>query len=77
MHAYVFYFQFEEKGNIIGFFVSSDYDRNKALYFVLLYAWISYMDFVISDDVVSLRATFNEEKSDYIYTLKKRGDRRV
>lgn len=77
MHAYVFYFQFEENGNIIGFFVSSDYDRNKALYFVPLDAWISFMDFVISDDVVSLSATFNEKKSDYIYTLKKRGDRRV
>ncbi len=77
LHSYVFSFLFEEKGNIIGFYVSSDYDRNKVLYRVQLNDWINFMDFVISDDVVETSAKFDEKRFDYIYYKKKRGDRRV
>lgn len=75
IHSYVFSFLFEESGNITGFFVSSDYDRNKVLYTILLEDWIKYLDFIISDDMVSMSMSFNEKKSDYILNNKTRGSR--
>lgn len=77
LHSYVFSFLFEENGNILGFMVSSDYDRNKALYTVTLDAWINFMKFVISDDVVSLSAKFDEKRSDFIFNIKERRLHRV
>lgn len=77
LHSYVFSFLFEENGTIIGFLVSSDYDRNKVLYTVKLDAWLNYVNFVITDDVVSLSAKFDEKRTDYLFSQKKRGDVRV
>jgi len=77
IHSYVFRFQFDDNGVVSGFFVSSDYDRNKALYTISLADWINFVDSVITDDVVELVATFDDKRSDYIYRIKKRGKRRV
>ena len=77
IHSYVFRFQFDDNGVVSGFFVSSDYDRNKALYTISLADWINFVDAVITDDVVELVATFDDKRSDYIYRIKKRGKRRV
>lgn len=77
IHSYVFRFQFDDNCVVSGFFVSSDYDRNKALYTISLADWINFVDSVITDDVVELVATFDDKRSDYIYRIKKRGKRRV
>lgn len=74
IHSYVFKFLFEDNGVILGFFVSSDYDRNKVLYSVSLEEWIKYMDFIISDEVISVSSHFDEKRSDYIVKEKIRGN---
>jgi len=74
IHSYVFKFLFEENGVILGFFVSSDYDRNKVLYSVTLEEWINFIDFIISDDVISVSSHFDKKREDYIIKEKIRGN---
>lgn len=74
IHSYVFSLLFDGDDIVIGFLVSSDYDRNKAIYTISLDEWLKFIDLVISDDVISLTTTFDDKKSDYIYTQKQRGN---
>lgn len=74
IHSYVFNFSFEENGSILGFLVSSDYDRNKGLYSISLEEWLKFIDFVISDDIISVSSHFDTKKADYIIKEKIRGD---
>lgn len=73
IHSYVFFFSYDENGEIDSFYVSSDYDRNKILYKIDLNDWIAYMEFVSSDNVVAVCMHANDQKNDYEYTLKERG----
>lgn len=73
IHSYVLRLVFEEEGAVIGFFVSSDYDRNKGLLEVSLEDWIKYMDMIIGDSVVEIDTHFDEKKADYIVTKKVKG----
>lgn len=73
IHSYVFFFCFNERGIVIGFFVSSDFDRNKLLYYIRITDWIDYMKFIASDSIVSAESVYDQKKRDYIYKIKKRG----
>lgn len=73
IHSYVMQLLFEEAAAAIGFFISSDYDRNKGLVEVSLEDWIQYMDLVISDNIVAMEMHFDENKNDYRITKKERG----
>ncbi len=73
IHSYLFDFGFCEEGFVDCFFVSSDRDRNKDLYCVQLSDWLNYIDFIATDCVVAIDASYSEEKSDYIIKNKKRG----
>ena len=73
IHSYVFSFTYNEEGTIEGFFLSSDYDRNKALYYIDINDWLEYVRYISSDSVVALDAKYDPKSKDYIYTRKKRG----
>lgn len=73
IHSYIFRFDFNTDGYVKGFFVSSDYDRNKYLYYFRIEAWLNYMSFISSDYIVELESKYDEKKHDYIYTRKVRG----
>ena len=60
---------------IDSFSVTSDFDRNKILYRIPLNAWIAYMDYVASDDIVSMSSHYDQKADDYIYSRKERGKR--
>lgn len=75
IHSYIFFFEFDENGAVINFCVSSDYDRNKVLYMILISDWVKYMDYISSDDVVSTSAHYDEKVKDYVYIRKIRGER--
>ena len=70
IHSYVFFFTYDTNERIDGFYVSSDYDRNKVLYWVALKEWIAYMEFVGKDYVVAVDMHFDNHKKDYIFTKK-------
>lgn len=72
IHSYVFGFEMDEKETIDGFFVCSDYDRNKPMYLIPIDVWFAYVDFVASDRVISMHSVYDEEKGDYKFTVKKR-----
>ena len=73
IHSYIFFFSYDENGEVDGFYVSSDYDRNKMLYRIELKDWLAYMDFVGKDYVVATCMHADEDKKDYVYTRKERG----
>ena len=73
IYSYIFFFSYDENGEIDGFYVSSDYDRNKMLYRIELKDWLAYMDFVGTDYIVTTYMHADEGKKDYVYTLKVRG----
>jgi hypothetical protein len=75
IHSYIFFFVFDENGTVINFCVSSDYDRNKALYMISISDWITYMDYIFKDDVVSMSSHYDDKAKDYVYIRKKRGVR--
>ena len=77
IHSFIFSVAFNEDGIISHFYVSSDYDRNKVLYKILLSDWIAYIDFIASDDIVKMESHFDNKKGEYIYTRKMRGDRTI
>lgn len=77
IHSYLFFVDSDESGKIKSFYVSSDYDRNKALYKILLSDWIAYIDFIVSDDIVQINSHFDNKKGEYLFTRKMRGDRTV
>lgn len=68
---------FENNDSIIGFCVSSDYDRNKFLYTIELNDWFDFMNIIITDAVVATKLLANEKNYDYEYIEMKRGKHRV
>ena len=75
IHSFIFSLCTDESEAFVGFFVASDYDRNKLLYYVKLQDWITYIDFVASDSVVELCSKYDEKKRERVYVRKKRGSR--
>lgn len=73
IHSYMFFFSYGEDGVVEGFYVTSDFDRNKTLYYIRVADWIDYMDFVANDSVVALASHYDTKTGDYIYTKKERG----
>lgn len=65
IHSYIFFFSYNEDGTVTDFFVSSDYDKNKALYKISLIDWLMYTDFIGRDYVQSLGYSYCEKKGDY------------
>lgn len=61
---------FEDK--VTEFVVSSDYDKNKVMYCVNLEDWINYMNFVATDNIVSLNMHYENKLNDYQITQKDR-----
>ena len=74
IHSYVYSPVFSEKKKLIGFFVVSDYDRNKLLYMISIQEWINYMMFVASDNICEVSVGFDTKKDDFKYKVKKRGN---
>lgn len=68
---YVFFLSYDENGVVDGFYVSSDFDRNKILYRIDLKAWLAYMYFVGKDYIVAVSMYADEDKKDYVCTKKK------
>ena len=75
IHSYVFSFSINDSGIVGGFLVSSDYDRNKSLYFVPIDEWLNYMEYIGKDNVVYSAMHYDDKLRDYKYTQKKRGTR--
>ena len=73
IHSYMFFFGFNEAGTVNGFFVTSDYDRNKTLYCISITDWLEYMTFIANDYVVAAESHYDLKARDYIYTKKERG----
>lgn len=73
IHSYMFFMVFNEDNIIDSFSVTSDFDRNKILYRIPLRSWIAYMDYIASDDIVSMSSHYDFSVGDYIYSRKERG----
>lgn len=71
----MFFIVFNEDGIIDSFSVTSDFDRNKVLYRVPLDAWMSYMDYIASDDIVGMSSHYDPKSNDYVFSRKERGKR--
>ena len=70
IHSYIFIPIF--KKNILeGFYLSSDFDRNKILYKIELDRWLKYVDIIIEDKVLTKTMSYNIKKNDYIFIDKK------
>ena len=80
IHSYIFSFVWNEKmEKFEGFFVTSDFDRNKLLYYVDINNWIDYIDFIAKDSMVIASLKYekfgkgkNKNKCDHVYKEKKR-----
>lgn len=75
IHSYIFFPEFVEGGAIINFCVSSDYDKNRALYKISLDDWLAYIEFIATDYIIRASSHYDEKVDDYIYTSKERGVR--
>lgn len=73
IHSFMFYLVFNEDGVVDSFSVTSDFDRNKILYRIPLKAWIDYIEYIATDDIVSLSSHYDPKKNEYVYTRKMRG----
>ena len=73
IHSFVFAFCFNDDGIVDGFFVSSDYDRNKALYYIAIKDWLNYIDFIARDDIAGFESHYDPKLGDYVFTKKIRG----
>ena len=75
IHSFMFYLVFNEDGVVDSFGVTSDFDRNKILYRIPLKAWIDYIEYIATDDIVSVSSHYDSKKKEYVYTRKMRGRR--
>lgn len=73
IHSYIFCLIFDENGSVEGIYLSSDFDKNKYLYEILLDRWLDYLTFVSDDSIVDLVLHYDSEKSDYLFARKERG----
>lgn len=65
IHSLIFELIYNEDQSVEGFFVSSDFDSDKCLYHVSIKDWLSYVDFISSDDVSELHAERTEKGIKY------------
>lgn len=72
IHSFIFVMCTADSGDFEGFFVASDYDKNKFLYYVKLSDWLSFIDFVATDSVVSTYVKYDEKKEERIFISKRR-----
>lgn len=75
IHSYMFFTRSNGENVIDSFYVTSDFDKNKLLYRIPLNAWISYIEYIVSDNVVRLEASYDKKSDDYKYSRKVRGTR--
>ncbi|BAK99689.1 hypothetical protein OBV_24910 [Oscillibacter valericigenes Sjm18-20] len=75
IHSYLFFTESDEGGAIINFCVSSDYDKNKVLYNISMNDWVTYIEYIATDDIIRTSSYYDEKTDDYIYTRKERGVR--
>lgn len=75
IHSYMFFVVFNEDGIIDSFSVTSDFDRNKVLYRIPLDAWMEYIDYIASDDIVGMSSHYDPKADDYVLSRKERGKR--
>lgn len=74
IHSYVFTLvSFDDYPVVDGFFVSSDKDRNKYMYYISIDEWMKFVDFIGTDYVVAIDSHYDEKKKDYVFTKKERG----
>ncbi len=73
IHSYAYCPKFSDQYKLMGFLVTSDFDRNKFIYDVELDTWIEYITFIASDSICEQSVFFNEKNCDYKSTIKKRG----
>ena len=67
------FFSYNEKNLVDCFYVTSDYDRNKTLYFIDEEDRLNYIAFIASDSIVAMSSHYDARVADYIYTKKERG----
>lgn len=75
IHSYIFFVVHNEDRVVDSFSVASDFDKNKILYRIPLNAWIAYVDYIVSDDTVSISFHYDKKAGDYVYSHKVRGAR--
>ena len=71
----MFFTRSNEENVIDSFYVTSDFDKNKFLYRIPLNVWISYIEYIVSDNIVRLEANYDKKSDDYKYSRKVRGTR--
>lgn len=72
IHSYIFVLEHDEKEKAVAFYVSSDYDRNKAVYRIEISEWLKYIIYIATDDVISISMHIDKRKGDYVFTRKER-----
>lgn len=66
IHSLIFKLAYnDDDQSVEGFFVSSDLDSDKCLYYVSINDWLNYIDFISSDDVSELYAERTEKGIEY------------
>ncbi len=65
IHSYVFMTSFNQTKNLDGVFVSSDEERNKALYFLNVRQIIGLFEQIGNDYPTTVEMKFNPKKQDY------------
>lgn len=60
IHSLIFELVYNEDQSVEGFCVSSDFDSDKCLYYVMLKDWLNYIEFISSDDIAELSAERTE-----------------
>lgn len=66
IHSYIYKEVFDDKGEIFGFLLSSDWERSKKLYHLPIAKLIKLFANVGRDYPIHHKATFNPQKGDYI-----------
>lgn len=73
IHSYIFCLAFGKNEIIDGFFVTSDFDRNKTLYYISICDWMAYISFIGKDKIAAVNLYYDAKINDYIYIRKTRG----
>ena len=70
IHSYVCQLNFDDSDRVIGFYISSDYDRNKIMYNVQLEDWLDYINRVIDDEIAHIEFRYCRKKGNFIIKIK-------
>lgn len=58
----------DDAGNVVGYYVVSDYDSMKRLYYCSMDGWMKLLRLVADDDVVSTSMLWDFEREEWITT---------